>query len=133
MLQQDLLVDTPSFVLFYDRASQCIYAEWKGPHDATSVVAGCSAMRQSLAKQPCAKILDDSRQITNNWDEVAEWVGTDFFRILSKQGVRYFARICPTDPASRQSVKRTFQYAKHMEVALFDDVASAYAWLQDQP
>jgi len=89
-------------------------------------------MRQSLAKQPCEKILDDSRQAMNSWDEVAEWVGQDFFRILAERGVRYVAWVYPADSASRQSVELASQYARHTEVALFEDADAGYAWLQQQ-
>jgi hypothetical protein len=130
MLYQHLLVDTPSFVLTFNETKQWLHAVWKGPHDAASIVAGCAAMQQCLRKNPCHKVLDDSSLSENDWDEVADWVGQHFFETMARQGVRYFAWVCPSDLVSRKSMELALQQATQPIVAMFNDVATARAWLQ---
>ncbi|HEX8348758.1 MAG TPA: hypothetical protein VF598_02245 [Hymenobacter sp.] len=132
MLYYQLLVDTPSLALSFDAKSQWLYAEWKGEHDTASIVAGCAAIRQCLAKTSCRKVLADSSQAVISWDEAAEWLGKNYFEVIARQGVRYLAWVCSSDLESHAWAKLALQHARQPTIALFYETTSADVWLRAQ-
>ncbi|MBF9141629.1 hypothetical protein [Hymenobacter properus] len=125
------IVDTPGISIGYDEANEWLYVDWKGEHDADSSWAACGLMLEILRAFPCAKILNDNSNITRTTMQLSarslEWVAQ-----MHAAGLRYLAWVLPRQLISRQSTEGVVLDIEAPTVCTFDDLASAFGWLQRQ-
>ncbi|GAA3940819.1 hypothetical protein [Hymenobacter algoricola] len=123
-------IDTPGLCIAYDPANQWLYVEWKGEHDEASALRGGYEVLRCLQLRPCAKILNDNSQVTTNWEKAARWVGEYYYDQLAQRGVEYVAWVYPVHWAVRNSMDTAMKFVTRPLVVTFDDLATAYGWLQ---
>lgn len=128
----DALYDTPSLSIFHDAAQNWLYVEWKGAHTAESARTGGEQVLQCLRGCTCPKMLNDNSQVTSEWAAGARWVGGEYYQQLAGLGMRHVAWVCPPDWGARRSMETAMLFVTRPVVVLFDDVASAYTWLERQ-
>jgi hypothetical protein len=126
------LYDTPPLSISYDPVREWLYVEWKGMHDATSAITGGERVLSYLDTHPCSKMLNDNSQVTSDWEGGARWVGDQYYTMLADRGIRYVAWVCPPHWSARKSMETAMHFVTKPTVILFDDLATAYAWLQRQ-
>jgi hypothetical protein len=78
-------------------------------------------------------MLSDNSQVSGNWDKSASWVGGYYYEQLAELGVQSVAWLCPPHWSARKSMETAMQFVGQPVVMLFDDMATAYAWLMRQP
>jgi hypothetical protein len=61
------------------------------------------------------------------------WIGGEYLTTLAAQGVAYFAWVYTAGHHDRTSMEQALRFATEPAIAIFDDVASAYEWLQHCP
>ncbi|OON66443.1 STAS/SEC14 domain-containing protein [Hymenobacter sp. CRA2] len=127
-----LLYETVPLSISFDHDQQWLYVEWKGNHTAESARRGGELVLRYLRDYACAKMLNDNSQVTSEWEAGARWVGRDYYQQLAGQGIRYVAWICPPNWGARKSMETAMMFVTAPVVVLFDDLASAYAWLARQ-
>jgi hypothetical protein len=127
-----LLLDTPGLSISYDPANQWHYVNWKGEHDADSSWAACARMLEVMRAVPCAKILNDNSNITRTSMQLSarslEWLAH-----MHAAGLQCLAWVMPWELVSRRTTEGVVLAIEVPIVCTFDDLASAYAWLQRQP
>lgn len=126
------LYDTPPLSIAYDAEHAWLYVEWKGAHNAQSAVTGGELVLRYLQQRPCQKMLNDNSQVTSDWEGGARWVGGSYYLLLAQQGMRFVAWVAPPHWSARKSMDTAMQFVTQPMVVLFDDVASAHAWLVRQ-
>jgi hypothetical protein len=124
------LVDTPGLSIAYDDANRWLYVEWKGEHSALSAQSGGLEVLRCLRLCPCTKLLNDNSQVTSNWEKAAQWVGEYYYDQLAQRGVQFVAWVYPAHWAVRNSMDSAMKYVTRPLVLTFDDLATAYSWLQ---
>jgi len=124
------LVDTPSLTISYDSANEWLYIEWKGLQNETSVLAGFGLILRCLQAWECKKILNDSSLVTSTWASAGQWLGHDFFQCLAQEGIRYVAWISSPHWSDRRAIDAGLQFMTNPIIIMFDEIATAYAWLQ---
>ncbi|OGX86206.1 hypothetical protein BEN47_01215 [Hymenobacter lapidarius] len=105
--------------------------DWRGEHNQDTTHAACLLMLQALQGRPCAKILNDNSNITHTTMTLTEW-GLRWLEEMRNAGLEYIAWVLPSSLLARQAVENTVHYLEAPQVGTFDDVASAYVWLQQQ-
>ncbi|WP_139920877.1 STAS/SEC14 domain-containing protein [Hymenobacter sp. DG01] len=128
----ETLYDSPPLSIFYDDGHEWLYVEWKGAHSAASAQSGGELILHHLQLHPCRKMLNDNSQVTTGWEEGSRWVGSHYYKTLSEQGIRFVAWVCPPNWSARKSMDTAMQFVTQPMVVLFDDLATAYAWLLRQ-
>ena len=123
----------PGLRVSYDPVNTWLYNQWLGEHTEASVKVCAEAVCACLRAQPCAKILSDHSQLRGDWQAAAAWVGQENFAHLAAQGIAYFAWVYSPSYTDRVAMERTLLYTKAPLVAIFDDLAEAYDWLQRCP
>ena len=131
-MQLHLIVDLPELSIGYDADNQWLYVDCKGEHDPDSSQACCLLMLESLRAWPCSKILNDNSNITRTTMQLREWSAW-WLEQMRLAGLQHIAWVLPPDLPSRQTTEAIVQAIARPHVATFDDVASAYVWLQKQP
>jgi hypothetical protein len=130
MKELEALFDTPGLSIYYDSLNRWLYVEWKGEHNAASAQTGGYEVLRCLQRQACSKILNDNSQVTSNWEKAAQWVGEYYYPRLAQLGVQYVAWVYPAHWAVRKSMDTAMRYVTNPQVVTFDELATAYAWLQ---
>ncbi|MCC2545937.1 hypothetical protein LJY25_05735 [Hymenobacter sp. BT175] len=130
-MQLHPLVDEGGIFIGYDPDNRWLYVDWKGEHNQDSSQAACLQMLESLRSWPCHKILNDNSSITRTTVHLSEW-GQWWIGEMLRAGLQYIAWVYPRDFTARQDTERVLQYVQRPVIATFDDVASAYVWLQQQ-
>lgn len=125
------LVDTPSLSISYDSDNQWQYVEWKGKHDPVSSWAACALMLDTLRAFPCPKILNDNSGITRTTMQLSER-SLDWLTQMHAAGLQVLAWVLPQELASRRTTEGIVLKIEAPVVCTFDELASAYAWLQRQ-
>jgi len=126
------LYSTSGLSISFDTPNEWLYVEWKGSHDAHSAQTGGQQVLRHLQTRPCYKMLNDNTLVTSDWEEGARWVGSEYYTLLAGHGMRYVAWVCPPNWAARRSMEIAMQFVTRPVVILFDDLASAYEWLERQ-
>lgn len=131
-MQLRSIVDLPGLFIGHDADNQWLYVDWKGEHDPDSSWAACGLMLESLRRYPCNKILNDNSNITRTTMQLSarslEWLAQ-----MYAAGLRHLAWVMPRELLSRRVTEDVVLGIATPHVATFDDVASAYVWLQQQP
>ncbi|KAA9333131.1 hypothetical protein F0P96_09120 [Hymenobacter busanensis] len=130
-MQLQPITDTPSITIGFDAVNNWLYVDWKGEHDQESSQTCCLLMLEALRKFPCAKILNDNSSITRTTVQLTVW-GAWWLEEMQRAGLQYVAWVYPRVFEARQATEATVKFIQQPVVATFDDVASAYVWLQKQ-
>lgn len=130
-MQLEVLVDSPRISIGYDVENHWLYTDWRGEHDQDTTHAACLLMLQALQNRPCAKILNDNSNITHTTMKLTAW-GVRWLEEMHNAGLEHIAWVLPSSLLARQTVENTVLELETPQVGTFDDVASAYVWLQQQ-
>lgn len=125
------VIDTPGISIGYDSDNAWLYADWKGDHDQESSRDGCLLLLEALRKHPCHKILNDNSSITSTTVQISEW-GAWWLQEMMRAGLQYIAWVYPRNFAAREATEAMMLGIPRPQVTTFDDVATAYLWLQNQ-
>ena len=125
------IVDLPGISIGFDHDNQWLYVDWKGEHDPDSSWAACGLMLETMRAFPCAKILNDNSNITRTTMQLSarslEWIAQ-----MHAAGLRYLAWVMPRELHARRTTEGIVLDIAAPHVCTFDDLASAYVWLQRQ-
>jgi len=127
------LFDSPGLRITYDARNEWLYNQWRGQHDEASVQAGGLQVYACLAQQPCTKVLSDHSELHGDWLQGDVRLSRYYFNRLAALGVVRFAWVYGPDYRDRAAMERACCLLTRPVVAIFDEVASAYEWLQQRP
>jgi hypothetical protein len=130
-MQLQFIFETAGIAIAYDHSNAWLYVDWKGEHTQESSREACLLLLESLRAWPCRKILNDNSNITSTNVELSEW-GTWWLGEMLEAGLKSIAWVYPRHFAARQATELAVQLIQQPTIATFDDVASAYLWLQNQ-
>ncbi|AYA37776.1 hypothetical protein D3Y59_12410 [Hymenobacter oligotrophus] len=130
-MELQLIVRTDLISISYDAANAWLYADWRGEHNQETSQAGCMLMLQALRQQPCAKILNDNSGITRTTVQPTLW-GAWWLEEMMRAGLEHVAWVMPREFEARRLTESMLLQIKKPVVGTFDDVATAYVWLQRQ-
>ncbi|HEX8608685.1 MAG TPA: PAS domain-containing sensor histidine kinase, partial [Pedobacter sp.] len=114
----------------YNQMDQRLDVDWTGFQTLRSVQDGCMRMLEILRKSRCQKVLNDNRHVLGTWSEAAEWVGKDWFPMMEKAGLRYFAWIFSPSAFSQLSAKKSIDVKEgNVVTQFFTEITAAEAWI----
>jgi AraC-like DNA-binding protein len=126
------LVNTPGLSISYDADNQWHYVEWKGKHDPISSWAACALMLDTLRAFPCPRILNDNSGIKRTTMQLSArslaWLAQ-----MHAAGLQVLAWVLPQQLDSRRTTEGIVLQITAPVVCTFDELASAYDWLQRHP
>ncbi|MBO2012336.1 hypothetical protein [Hymenobacter negativus] len=130
-MQLHPIVDSPQLFIGHDAHNGWLYVDWKGEHNQDSSQNCCMQMLNSLRDWPCHKILNDNSSISHTTMQLSEW-GAWWIGEMRRAGLQYIAWVLPRSLMARQQVEVAVAAIEVPRVTTFDDIASAYVWLQQQ-
>jgi hypothetical protein len=126
------LISTPGLCISYDKSNQWLYNQWIGKHDRESIPRCGELISACLLTHPCPKMLSDHSLLTGDWQQALPNIRPAFER-LAALGVAYIAWVHSSLYSDHLAMEKALLCIDRPTVAIFDDVCSAYAWLQRMP
>lgn len=126
------LINTPSLRISYDRPNHWLYSQWLGKHDMESVPKCAELIHACLRANPCPKMLSDHSSLTGDWQPALSTVQASF-EYLARQGMAYIAWVHSPFYSDYLAMENALLRIARPTVAIFDDLYTAYAWLQRMP
>lgn len=108
--------------------------DWTGFQDLASVKAGCLAMLDMVVKTNCDRIVNDNTRVLGNWSEATDWVGNEWFPMMERAGVKYFAHIFSPSTFSQLAAQKSIDImAGIITTQYFTDIKLAREWIDSCP
>lgn len=126
----DLLTETSSLSISYDRANQWLYLDWCGDLTLQAVQQSCQLVAKCFLAQKCTRILNDNTNVTSITSDVGIWLATDYLPYIEAAGVEYMAWVHSSSIDTQACTDVALYNISTPVVALFNDLASAYSWLR---
>lgn len=122
--------------LEYDTENKWGYSNWhwKFEYGYEYVKEGCEAMLQFVQKYSFDRWLNDNRLVVGGWDEVNEWIATNWVPRLLDAGTKYYGVI--NSPELFSSLSSEFMEENvnlgGLIMRNFGSVEDAVNWLKEQ-
>ena len=129
-MQLQLLHDTPPVAVYYDSVNDWIFADWRGDLTLPDVQAGCLMLAQCFLEQPYTRILNSNCDVVTMSADVPTWLVSYYFPHLRLANIEYMAWVCAPSLVVKHFTTEAASQLQTTTVAMFDDLADAYAWLQ---
>lgn len=92
--------------------------------------AGCLSIAQCCLARTYPRILNSNCEVSSMSADVSAWLATQYLPHLGVAGVDYLAWVCAPDLLLKHFTGEAVRQLRTHNVAVFDDLADAYAWLQ---
>lgn len=125
-----MLHNTPSVAVYHDAANDWLFADWRGALTLEGVQAGCLTLASCFLERPYARVLNNNCDVESISPEAAPWLAGEFLPHLGLAGIEYLAWVCAPRLLLQHFAEEAVRRLQAPTVAVFDDVAAAYAWLQ---
>jgi PAS domain S-box-containing protein len=107
--------------------------DWTGFQNMESVKRGCMLMLDYLTRNKCDRVVNDNTHVMGNWSDAVEWVGNEWFPMMEKAGLRYFAHIFSPSTFSQLSAKKSIDImAGIITTQYFTDIELARQWINSR-
>lgn len=118
--------------VYHDLDNAWLYLDWKGRQELAWVQEACRQVSALIEQTGVHKALNDNTHITNTSWELVRWVAYDYLPQAAAAGIEYVAWVNSPILDCRNHIDIMASLLDQKpQVALFDDVASAYEWLSD--
>ncbi|HEX8327183.1 MAG TPA: hypothetical protein VF629_06565 [Hymenobacter sp.] len=124
-----LLYDTAPVAVYYDKANDWLFADWRGTLTLKQVQAGCLTLARCFLKRSYARVLNSNCDVVSISPEAAPWLAGEFLPHLGLAGIKYLAWVCAPNLLLQHFANEAVRPLS-ATVVVFDDLAGAYAWLQ---
>ncbi|WP_157530731.1 hypothetical protein [Hymenobacter norwichensis] len=81
----------------------------------------------------CSRLLCDSSLAYDGWDEIGQWVSTDYLPQLAETGITHIAWVVARDWAASGALLDIIQNSTVPYISVFTEGLDAYDWLARQP
>lgn len=129
-IDKDDFYQDNSITVVYNPVYQRLDVDWTGFQSFESVQHGGMVILEMLKRNNCSKIINDNRHVLGTWSEAAEWAGEEWFPMVEKAGLKYFAWIYSPSAFSQLSAKKSVDNAVgNVVTQFFTDIVLAQDWL----
>ena len=96
-MHHHLLQQSASLILDYDLVDNVLEARWTAEQTLDTTRAGYEQILAELPALHCHRLLDDRRESHLMWDELANWMATDWYPRAHQAGLRHHAVVFAND------------------------------------
>jgi nitrogen-specific signal transduction histidine kinase len=126
----DQYFEDPTIKIELNPDRNCLNVDWIGFQSLETVKHGCLKILDLLEKNSVYKVVNDNTHVLGTWSEAAEWVGIDWFPMMEKAGLKYFAWVYSPSAFSLLSAQKSIDVAVGgITTQFFTDTVSAQAWI----
>ena len=112
-------------VLDYDLVDNVLEARWAAAQTPATTRAGYEQILAELPALHCHRLLDDRRESHLMWDELAEWMATDWYPRARRAGLQHHAVVFATDFFGHRATEVVLARVANDQVLGYDSMAAA--------
>ena len=132
-IKTDALYQDEHIRISVDKDNGILDVDWIGYQSLQSVQNGGMVMLKMLEDNHCNKVLNDNTNVLGSWSEAADWAGNEWFPMMEKAGLKYFAWIYSPSMFSRLAAEKSADIAVgNITTQFFTDPGVARAWLESR-
>ncbi|MGY4385999.1 PAS domain S-box-containing protein [Pedobacter sp. UYP24] len=129
-VKTDTYYQDEHIAITYNSAAKMLEVDWTGYQNMETVKRGGMLMLEMLEKNKCTKVLNDNTHVLGSWSEAADWAGNEWFPMMERAGLKYFAWVYSPSVFSRLAAKRSVDIAiGDVVTQFFTDTVLAGQWL----
>lgn len=116
--------------VYIDKSNDWLFIDWVGELTLDAVQHTSLGIARCFLDHYYPRVLNSNAQVTRVGAEVPQWLASEFLPALTLTGVEQLAWVVPHELRARIGILDTVNLFPHVAISLFDDVATAVAWLQ---
>ena len=117
--------------IIQDSINEWLEVDWTGFQTVEHVKAGGMKMLEMLSASGFHKVMNDNTNVLGTWSEASDWAGQEWFPMMEKAGLRYFAWVYSPSAFSRLSAEKAVDVkVGNTVVQFFTDTNEAKNWLR---
>jgi PAS domain S-box-containing protein len=133
VIQTDTSYKDGKITINYNPELRYMEVDWTGYQDLQSVKSGCLLMLDYLTKNKCDRVVNDNTHVQGNWSDAVDWVGNEWFPMMEKAGLKYFAHIFSPSTFSQLSAKKSIDImAGIITTQYFTEIELAREWINQR-
>lgn len=110
-----------------------IHAQWFGRQTLGSVMDGGLTYLEVMRRKPCAKLLNDHRELVGTFVEANEWIQTVWTPLVMAEGLRSIGQVVSPDVFGHLAIEDLKnRIGDKLDIYLFNDLQEAKHWLRAQ-
>ncbi|RPD46846.1 hypothetical protein DNI29_11840 [Hymenobacter sediminis] len=110
-----------------------VHAHWYGRQTLGTVMDGGLTHLEMLRQEPCAKLLNDHRDLVGAFTEANDWIQQVWTPLIIGAGLRYIGQVVSPDVFGQFSMEDLQQrIGDQLQIHMFEDLEEAEAWLRAQ-
>lgn len=119
-----------SIIINYNKECNRLELDWIGHQNMETVKNGCLKTLEMILRFKVTKILNNNIRVIGSWSDASEWVGTVFFPMMEKKGIRYVAWIYSQNAFSKLSAQKSVEtVAVNITTQFFNTYEEAETWI----
>lgn len=129
-LKTDTYYQDEHITISYNADALRLEADWTGYQNMETVKNGGMMMLELLEKNNCSCVLNDNTHVLGSWSEAADWAGSEWFPMMEKAGLKYFAWVYSPSMFSKLAANKTVDITVgNVVTQFFTDTLLAAQWL----
>ena len=105
--------------------------DWTGFQTVEAVKAGGMRMLAMLKASGFQKVMNDNTNVMGTWSEASDWAGQEWFPMMERAGLKYFAWVYSPSAFSRLSAEKAVDVkVGDTVIQFFTDTEAARNWLK---
>ena len=126
-----LLQYAPPVFVYYDTLNDWLFADWHGDLNLARVQEGCLTIAECFLRHSTTRVLNSNCEVTHMSADVPAWLAKPYLPSLRLAGVQHMAWVYGPAPLLQRYVEEAVRPIDDGAViALFNNLADAYDWLQ---
>jgi hypothetical protein len=119
--------------LEYLPAEDWVHARWYGRQTLSTVMTGGLTHLDMLRAQPCAKLLNDHRELAGTFIEANDWIQQVWTPLILAAGLRAIGQVVSPDVFGQLAIEDLqHRIGDQLDLVLFEDLEAAQDWLRAQ-
>ncbi|QNE39254.1 hypothetical protein F1C16_06615 [Hymenobacter sp. NBH84] len=119
--------------LQHNQFENWIHARWYGRQTLGTVMDGGLTHLDMIRQQPCAKLLNDHRDLIGTFVEANDWIQQIWTPLTIAAGLRSIGQVISPDVFSQLSIEDLqHRIGNQLDLYLFDSLEVAQTWLRTQ-
>ncbi|MDB5138651.1 MAG: hypothetical protein JWR12_567 [Mucilaginibacter sp.] len=119
-----------TITIIYNKAKSRLDVDWTGFQNLESVQHGCRLILKMMQINNVYKIINDNTHVLGSWSEAVEWTGNEWFPMMEKAGLKYFALIYSPSVFSQLSARKSMDVGiGNITAQYFTEIKLAEEWV----
>lgn len=120
-----LLHQSAALVLDYDLVNDFLHARWGPEQTLATTQAGYEQILLDIQPVHCHRLLDDRRKSHLMWDELADWMATDWYPRACRAGLTTHAVVFAADFFGHLATEKVLARLGHSSMIGYDSEPAA--------